>query len=68
MQGMLKSTGFKSITTLVNRQATKVVGIVGAFKRMAASCKQGDVGNIHYSGHGQQLTDAHNDEKDGLDS
>lgn len=34
---------------------------------MAASCKQGDVVYIHYSGHGQQMTDVHNDEKDGLD-
>ena len=66
VQGMLKSAGFRSVTTLVNRQATKS-GIVGAFKRMAAACKQGDVVYIHYSGHGQQMTDVHNDEKDGLD-
>ena len=66
VQGMLKSAGFRSVTTLVNRQATKN-GIVGAFKGMAASCKQGDVVYIHYSGHGQQMTDVHNDEKDGLD-
>ena len=63
---MLKNAGFKSVTTLVNRKATKV-GIVGAFKRMTASCKQGDVVYIHYSGHGQQMTDVHNDERDGLD-
>ena len=66
VQGMLKSAGFKSVTTLVNQQATKA-GIIGAFKRMAASCKQGDVVCIHYSGHGQQMTDVHNDETDGLD-
>ena len=66
VQTMLKNAGFKSITTLVNRKATKV-GIVGAFKRMTASCKHGDVVYIHYSGHGQQMTDVHNDEKDGLD-
>ena len=66
VQGMLKSAGFKSVTTLVNWQATKV-GIVRAFKRMTASCKHGDVVYIHYSGHGQQMTDVHNDEKDGLD-
>ena len=66
VQAMLKNAGFKSVTTLVNRQATKV-GIVGAFKRMTASCKQGDMVYIHYSGHGQQMTDVHNDEKDGLD-
>lgn len=66
VQAMLKNAGFKSVTILKNRQATKV-GIVGAFKRMTASCKQGDVVYIHYSGHGQQMTDVHNDEKDGLD-
>ena len=66
VQAMLKNAGFKSVTTLVNRQATKV-GIVSAFKRMTASCKHGDVVYIHYSGHGQQMTDVHNDEKDGLD-
>ena len=66
VQTILKNAGFKSVTTLVNRQATKV-GIVRAFKRMTASCKHGDVVYIHYSGHGQQMTDVHNDEKDGLD-
>ena len=52
VQAMLKNAGFKSVTILVNRQATKV-GIVRAFKRMTASCKHGDVVYIHYSGHGQ---------------
>ena len=66
VQAMLKNAGFKSVTTLVNQQATKV-GIVGAFKRMTASCKHGDMVYIHYSGHGQQMTDVHNDERDGLD-
>ena len=66
VQGMLKNAGFKSVTTLVNRQATKT-GIIGAFRKMAASCKQGDVVYVHYSGHGQQMTDVHNDERDGLD-
>ena len=66
VQAMLKNAGFKSITTLVNRKATKV-GIVRAFKRMTTSCKHGDVVYIHYSGHGQQMTDVHNDERDGLD-
>lgn len=66
VQAILKKAGFKSVTTLVNRQATKV-GIVRAFKRMTASCKHGDVVYIHYSGHGQQMTDVHNDERDGLD-
>ena len=65
---MLKGAMYKeeNITRLVNRQATKV-GIIGAFKRMVASCRQGDMVYIHYSGHGQQITDVHNDERDGLD-
>lgn len=65
---MLKGAMYKeeNITRLVNRQATKV-GIIGAFKRMVASCRQGDMVYIHYSGHGQQMKDVHNDEKDGLD-
>ena len=43
VQAMLKNAGFKSVTTLVNRQATKV-GIVRAFKRMTAQWKNtGDV-------------------------
>lgn len=66
VQAMLKNAGFKSVTTLLNRQATKT-GIIGAFRKMTASCKQGDVVYIHYSGHGQQMTDVHNDEADGLD-
>ena len=65
---MLKGAMYKeeNITRLVNRQATKV-GIIGAFKRMVASCRQGDMVYIHYSGHGQQMTDVHNDERDRLD-
>ena len=66
VQTVLKNAGFKSLTTLVNRQATKA-GIVRVFKQMAASCRKDDVVYIHYSGHGQQMTDVHNDEKDGLD-
>lgn len=66
VQAMLKNSGFKSVTTLIHSQATKD-GIVEAFKRMMASYNHGDVVYIHYSGDGQQMTDVHNDEKDGLD-
>ena len=66
VQEMLKGAGFKSVTTLVNQQATKD-GIIGAFKRMIASGRVGDVVYIHYSGHGQQMTDVHGDETDRLD-
>lgn len=66
VQAMLKNAGFHSVKTLVNHQATKA-GIVGALRQMAASCKPGDVVFVHYSGHGQQMTDVHHDEEDGLD-
>ena len=62
----LREADFKYITTLVNQEATKK-GIVGAFKKLAMSCKQGDMVYVHYSGHGQQMEDVHNDEADGLD-
>ncbi len=64
--GILKEAHFKSVTKLINQQATKA-GIVGALKNMSVSCKPGDVVCIHYSGHGQRMTDVHNDELDGLD-
>lgn len=63
---MLKGAGFRSIATLVNQNATKA-GIVGAFRNMAASCRQGDIVYVHYSGHGQQMRDVHDDEADWLD-
>lgn len=64
--GYLKNAGFKSITTLINQKATKA-GIVAGFKKMVSVSKPGDIVYVHYSGHGQQMTDIHNDEADGLD-
>ena len=55
-----------NIITLVNRQATKK-NIVSAFKNLEKICNNGDVVYVHFSGHGQQMKDVHNDEKDGLD-
>ena len=63
---MLKKAKYRSIATLVNSQATKA-NIVSAFKQLAGRCKNGDVVYVHFSGHGQQMKDIHNDEKDGLD-
>lgn len=71
---MLKTAGFSHITTLVNKQATKA-GIVSAFKRLASRCDKGDMVYVHFSGHGQQMTDINGDERgiqkvgerDGLD-
>lgn len=58
---MLKKAGYGDIRTLVNQQATKN-GIVVAFKKLAESCRTGDMVYIHFSGHGQQVTDVSGDE------
>ncbi|MDO4179700.1 MAG: caspase family protein [Bacteroidales bacterium] len=63
---MLDNSGFTSIVKLKDEQATKAK-IVNAFNRLAKSCKTGDIVYVHYSGHGQQMRDVHNDESDGLD-
>ena len=63
VEEMLKNAKFKTdnVKKLVNWQATKAA-IVNAFKTLALQSKRGD-----FSGHGQQMKDVHNDEKDGLD-
>ena len=68
VQQMLQKVGYTDIRTLVNRQATKA-GIVTAFKKLAAQCAVGDIVYVHFSGHGQQVTDVNGDEgkKDGWD-
>lgn len=64
---MLKKAGYQDIRTLVNQQASKR-GIVTAFRSLANCCQAGDMVYIHFSGHGQQVTDVNGDEgKDGLD-
>ncbi len=66
--GMLQRAGFdeKNISTLVDDQATKAA-IVRAFIHLAAKSKEGDIVYIHFSGHGQQMTDRDGDEEDGKD-
>lgn len=63
---MLRPAGFSNIETLVNSKATKA-GIVASFKELESRCMDGDVVYIHFSGHGQQMTDCEGDESDGLD-
>lgn len=65
---VLKNAHFRSgdIRKLVNQQATKAA-IVDAFGKLASESERGDVIYVHFSGHGQQMKDMHNDETDGLD-
>ena len=66
VQQMLQKAGYADIKTLVNKQATKA-GIITAFKKLTTNCKSGDIVYIHFSGHGQQVTDVNGDEEDGWD-
>lgn len=58
---MLTQCGFTDIRELKNRKATKQ-GIERALMDLANSCNKGDVVYIHYSGHGQLMTDLDGDE------
>ncbi len=60
---MLKKCGYADIRTLVNEEATKQ-GMTLAFLELAGRCKTGDEIYIHYSGHGQLMTDMDGDEAD----
>lgn len=62
----LADNGFRDIDTLVNADATKA-GILAAFGALESRCTPGDYVYIHFSGHGQQITDIHGDEDDGFD-
>lgn len=68
VEEMLRNANFKAenIKKLVNQQATKTA-IVEAFDRLALESQCGDIVYVHFSGHGQQMKDVHNDEEDGLD-
>ena len=58
---MLKGSGYTDIKTLKNEQATKA-NMVIAFKNLIGRCRKGDAVYIHYSGHGQLMTDIDGDE------
>lgn len=63
---MLKDNDFRDIVTLVGKRATKSV-IVREFENLAERCAEGDTVYIHFSGHGQRMTDIDGDEEDGWD-
>ena len=58
---MLERCGFRDIRILTNERATKQ-GMAQAFLDLAKICKKGDMVYIHYSGHGQYMTDLDGDE------
>lgn len=65
---MLLKNGFSAnnITTLKNEQAT-YARIYQEIQNLAKVAQPKDFIYIHFSGHGQQITDVHGDEEDGLD-
>lgn len=63
---MLKLNDFNDITTLTQKEATKS-SIVKGFEALTERCAEGDTVYIHFSGHGQRMTDMDGDEEDGWD-
>lgn len=63
---MLRNCGYESIATLINAQATKQE-IIAQFRRLTKQSKSGDTAYVHFSGHGQLMTDINGDEADGYD-
>lgn len=58
---LLMRMGYTDVVTLKNEEATKAA-MVNAFKKLAQRCRKGDVVYVHYSGHGQLMTDLDGDE------
>lgn len=55
-----------NILTLANEQAT-YAGITAALQTLIRQSQTGDIIYIHFSGHGQLITDLNGDEQDGYD-
>jgi len=68
VEAMLVSNGFQKsdIVKLINSQAT-ATAIRQEMNTLIGKAQTGDIIYIHFSGHGQQVTDVHGDEEDGLD-
>lgn len=68
VEDMLVANGFSktNIVELKNEQAT-AAAIRREMNTLIGKAQAGDVIYIHFSGHGQQVTDIHGDEEDGLD-
>ncbi len=66
VEAMLRDNDFRDIVTLVGKMATKSA-IVREFEALTGRCAEGDTVYIHFSGHGQRMTDIDGDEEDGWD-
>lgn len=68
VEDMLLSNGFQkaNIVELKNEHAT-AAAIRRKMNVLISRAQAGDIIYIHFSGHGQQVTDIHGDEEDGLD-
>lgn len=68
IKAKLLLSGFedRNIKTLINAEAT-YSAIIEEFQALRSRAKLGDVIYIHFSGHGQQVTDLNGDEVDGYD-
>ena len=68
IESFLINNGFSAdnIEELSNSSATKVA-IMESLEKLRMKATRGDVVYIHFSGHGQQITDLNGDEKDGYD-
>jgi len=68
IKAALTGQGFdeENIAILQDKDADKA-GITEAFNSLLVSVKKGDYVVVHYSGHGQQISDDNNDEIEGLD-
>lgn len=58
----LAADGYTDIVTLKNSRATKAA-MLKAFEELAGRCSEGDAVYVHYSGHGQLMTDVNGDEQ-----
>ena len=63
---MLSVVGYDDIKTLINKEAIKD-SIIASFEALRTKCNEGDIVYIHFSGHGQLVTDVNGDEDDGWD-
>lgn len=67
LSGVLRARGVEDVSVLADEAAT-AEGIVAAFRGLGRRSGRGDHLLIHYSGHGQQITDgSDHDELDGYD-